>query len=171
VLVPVLVYVNLDRFLVASPDGVPTTEERIALGGLQSSACARAGGSALVVVREPVRVLDRALGAYRYDRTVVSRAMPDAREAGDLGDFNCVVITRLKAPTAAEVGGEAVPCEVSCWQWAQETVGRATAEFGFSERDVVWTKTAHFEAVVLVREEQPQGRAGGGAVGRPPPAP
>jgi hypothetical protein len=151
-LAPILAYLNLHRFLVDSPTVIPTTEERVALGGLDTRAC-RDAAPAIAIVRTPAPLLVPALAAYGWDGWATVRPVPEAVGSGDYDAYGCAVVTVLRQPNPQEVSGEITKtCQESCWREATTTIERLEQEFGFRRVAAVTQTTAHFEAVVLVRE-------------------
>lgn len=139
-LAPLLIYLNLYRFLVDSPKVVPSTEERLAIGGLESAAC-RGAASTLLVIREPRPLLDPALEAYGFMRAITTRSTANAAKASDFRDFTCVVVTRPKdsAQTPPAAGS------------AAEIERRLEADYGFAEAGTVSSPMLPLEAAVLTR--------------------
>jgi hypothetical protein len=157
-LAPLLAYVNLHRFLVDSPETIPSTEERVVLGGLAVDECEDAG-QAIAVMRRPRPLLTTALAAYGWDDHVTTRGMLDAMWAYDYEDFGCAVVTILRNPHPAEVAGDVqMTCHESCWRQAEWTIRQLEERFGYRRVTSVTQGTAHFEAVVLVRDETPLAR-------------
>jgi hypothetical protein len=138
VLSPPLAYLNLHRFLVESPRVTPSTEERIALGGIFSSPC-RGATRTLVVIRQPKPLLDPALDSFGLRRDITTRATDDAATSADFADFGCVVITRPKATSAAAPGG------------AAELAGRVQRDYGFRQAGAISSPVLPLVALVLVR--------------------
>jgi hypothetical protein len=153
VLAPLLAYMNLHRFLVDSPQVIPSTEERVALGGLDMREC-RDAAPAIAIVRTPAPLLAPTLAAYGWDGWTTTRPVTEAMTAGDYAAYGCAVVTVLREPTSQEVSGE-VPrtCHESCWREATTTVERLEDEFGYRRVGSVTQGAAHFEAVVLIRDD------------------
>ena len=139
-LAPLLAYLNLERFLVDSPDVVPSTEERVAIGALRSPEC-RAAGKPVVIIREPRPLLNPAILAYGDLGEVATRNIADGSAANDYGDFGCVVVTRIKGTpaTAAPPNGA-------------ELVDRLERQYGLTAVRSFTSPTIGFEAVVLTNE-------------------
>jgi hypothetical protein len=142
-LAPLLVYLNLNRFLVDSPKVVPGTEEQVALGGLQHEAC---DGRALIVVREPRPLLNPAIAAYGYDREIETRNYADAAAATDLDSFDCIVVTRM--PSAAD---SATGDETGADANGASLVRRLERRHDFETSGLVRHPRVPFEAVVLTQ--------------------
>jgi 4-amino-4-deoxy-L-arabinose transferase-like glycosyltransferase len=139
VLAPVLAYLNLYRFFIDSPKVVPSTEERIALGGLESSAC-RGAASTLIIIREPRPLLDPALDTYGFDRSIQTRSVADAAAARDFADFGCVVVTRPKDHAQEVPAGSAA-----------DVARRLQTDYGFTEAGAVSSPVLPIEAAVFTR--------------------
>ncbi len=134
---PVLAYVNLQRFFVDSPMVNTTTEERMALGGIESAGC-KGSERTLAVIREPRPLLNPAIATYRWtDRDVMTRSLTDARSANDYDAFTCVVI--VEVPDASTVASVA------------SLVDRLEGNFKFEEKQVLSNGSPRFRAIVLSR--------------------
>ena len=134
---PVLAYVNLQRFFVDSPMVNTTTEERMALGGIESAGC-KGSERTLAVIREPRPLLNPAIATYRWtDRDVMTRSLTDARSANDYDAFTCVVI--VEVPDASTVASVA------------SLVNRLEGNFKFEEKQVLSNGSPRFRAIVLSR--------------------
>lgn len=139
-LAPLLAWLNLHRFLVDSPEVVPSSEERYVLGGLAQPRCA--GTKTLAIMKEPRPLLDPALEAYGNKQNVKTRSFVDAARMSDYRSFSCIVVSEPKtAPGAPITPGS-----------GQEVVQRMKDVFGFKQTAVVTTIAYGSQAVVLERE-------------------
>jgi hypothetical protein len=104
VMAPAMAYLNLERFLVDSPKVIPTTEERMAIGGIETSPC-KDVRKVLAVLREPRPLLKPAIATYAWsNRDVTTRSFSDAIAASDLAAFECIVVVSVPdAATTASV--------------------------------------------------------------------
>ncbi len=136
VVAPFFVYLNLQRFYIDSPKVLPATEERMALGGIESPEC-RSAERTLAIVREPVPLLDPAILAYGWNREVTTRALANAGNA-NFAAFDCVVIAGT--PNSENIASVAALTE------------RLTTVFRFELRRTVSQGSRHFKANVFTRE-------------------
>jgi hypothetical protein len=104
VMAPAMAYLNLERFYVDSPKVIPTTEERMAIGGIESPPC-KGVRTVLAVMREPRPLLNPAIKTYAWaNRDVTTRSFAQAIPATDLAAFECIVVVSVPdAPTMASV--------------------------------------------------------------------
>ncbi len=104
VMAPAMAYLNLQRFYVESPKVTPTTEERMAIGGIVSPPC-KDVRKVLAVMREPRPLLNPAIATYGWsNRDVTTRSFADAIPASDLAAFECIVVVSVPdPPTLASV--------------------------------------------------------------------
>ncbi len=138
VIAPIFAYLNLHRFYIDSPKVVQTTEERMALGGIASPECVRAGRT-LAIIREPRPLLNPAIAAYGWDRDITTRSLADAETADDYGEFSCLVIGVV--PNDANRASVAALTE------------RLRTTFGFEvHRTLVGGGIPRFEATVFTRK-------------------
>ncbi len=137
VMAPIFVYLNLQRFYIDSPKVVPTTEERMALGGIASPECVSAGRT-LAIVREPVPLLDPAISAYGWDRDVTTRSLADAETAGDYDAFDCVVLVDVTNNTSAAA--------------VAALAERLTTVFMFEPQRTLARGSPRFQATVFTRK-------------------
>lgn len=137
VMAPILVYLNLQRFYIDSPKVVPTTEERMALGGIESPECVSAGRT-LAIIREPRPLLDPAISTYGWDRDVTTRSLANAETAGDYGSFGCVVLVGV--PNSENTASVAALTE------------RLKTTFMFEPRRTLAQGSPRFQAVVFTRK-------------------
>jgi hypothetical protein len=101
---PAMAYLNLERFYVDSPKVIPTTEERMAIAGIETSAC-KDVRTVLAVMREPRPLLNPAIKTYAWsNRDVTTRSFAEAIPANDLAAFECIVVVSVPdASTTASV--------------------------------------------------------------------
>lgn len=133
---PALAYLNIERFLVDSPKVVQTTEERMALGGIESPPCLHSDRT-LAIIREPRPLLNPAIATYGWDRAITTRSLTDAETATDFDQYDCIVLARVPGSTA----GFAVDAIVQ----------RLETSYGFEQKQRFGLGSPQLEGVVLVR--------------------
>lgn len=153
VLAPALVWLNLDRFYIDSPKVIPTTEERMALGGLRDGC--EYDDVSLAIIREPRPLLDPAIAVYgETDRQVSTRSLIQAAGMEDYDSFDCIVVTRFATDVPLVTGNETGDARAN----GAVLVKHLTDEYGYEPVGVITNPTSPIEAIILRSASEARGR-------------